>query len=61
MAKSLPLLYGGFDLRYGDTVKMEKSGKDDALIFFFLRFLKKLQKLGTIPAMDISKYAKVLK
>lgn len=51
---------GGFDIRYGATVKIEKSKKDESLVFFFMRFLQRLQKLGTIPAMDISKYAKVL-
>jgi hypothetical protein len=51
---------GGFDLRYGATLKIKKSGKDDALIFFFLNLLRRLQELGTTTAMDISKYAKVL-
>lgn len=52
---------GGFDLRYGSKVKIEKSGQDEALIFFFLRFLQRLQGVGTTVAMDISKYAAVLK
>jgi hypothetical protein len=51
---------GGFNLRYGTTVKIQKSEKDDALIFFFLRLLERLQRLGTVAAMDISQYAKAL-
>ncbi|KKB42083.1 DUF6602 domain-containing protein [Bacillus thermotolerans] len=38
------------------TISTEKEG----LIFFFLNLLIELQKLGTIPAMDITKYAAAL-
>jgi len=39
---------------------IESGSKDDAPITFFLRFLTRLQKLGTIPGTDISKYSKAL-
>ncbi len=52
---------GGFEVKYSRRyVNFESSKCDDALIFFFLRLLDRLQKLGTVPAMDISKYGKVL-
>lgn len=36
------------------------SNKDESLIFFFLELLKKLQPIGTVPAIDISKYEKAI-
>ncbi len=54
------LQYGAFDAKYEDTFKIETSRKDDSLIFFFLRFLRRLQSLGTIPAMDIAEYERAL-
>lgn len=36
------------------------SIQNESLIFFFLNLLMELQKLGTIPAMDILKYAEAL-
>jgi hypothetical protein len=52
---------GGFEAKYnGRYIKLEKSEYNDALIFFFLRLLDRLQKLATVPAMDISKYGKAL-
>lgn len=36
------------------------STEEESLIFFFLNLLIELQKLGTIPAMDILKYAESL-
>lgn len=36
------------------------SPKDTALIYFFLRLLAQLQKLGTVPAIDLDAYAKQL-
>ena len=53
---------GGFETKYNrHYVQIEKSGCNDALIFFFVRLLARLQKLGTVPAMDISEYGKVFK
>jgi hypothetical protein len=51
---------GGFEAKYGTSVNLQKSESGDALIFFFIRLLHRLQQLGTIPAIDISKYGKVL-
>lgn len=52
---------GGFEIEYEKKIRITKSENNEALIFFFMKFLERLQKLGTIPAMDISKYGKVLK
>jgi hypothetical protein len=41
--------------------KCEKSGRDDSLVFFFLKLLGRLQKTGTIPPMEIEQYAEALK
>ena len=48
----------GFQFKDGDKVEISKS--EDALIFFFLHFLEKLQKLGTTPALDICEYGKFI-
>jgi hypothetical protein len=37
-------------------VKVEVSTRETALIFFFLRLLQRLQRMGTAPAMDLAKY-----
>lgn len=37
------------------------SEKEESLIFFFLKLLNRLSKLGTVPAMSIEEYAKSLK
>jgi len=37
-----------------------KSGASESLIFFFLKLLIELQKIGTVPAMDIEEYLKVI-
>jgi hypothetical protein len=41
-------------------VQIDLSAPDTALIFFFLRLLERLQGLGTVPAMDLRRYGKVL-
>jgi hypothetical protein len=53
---------GSFELRISDNEQwgIEASGDETALISFFLGLLSRLQKLGTVPAMDIAKYAKAL-
>lgn len=53
---------GAFHINYidGKTI-INKSVKEEALIFFFLKLLDELRKLGTVPAMDIGCYAKELK
>lgn len=52
---------GAFRILYEPSFSIEKSGSEDSLIFFFLTLLAKLQALGTVPAMDISEYEKVLR
>lgn len=53
---------GSFNLGYRDDANhiREYSTKDEALIYFFLKLLARLQKLGTVPAIDIEEYARVL-
>lgn len=52
---------GSFFVDYTDNQqKIEKSTQKEAFIFFFLKLLMELQKLGTIPAMDIECYAKAI-
>ena len=41
-------------------VEVETSTRDTALIFFFVRLLNRLQRVGTVPAMDVMKYAEKL-
>jgi hypothetical protein len=50
---------GAFELKKTarKNCRVETTGRDEALIFFFLRMLSRLQSLGTVPALDISKYA----
>jgi hypothetical protein len=49
---------GSFEAtRRGRRVNVEVSSPDTALIFFFTRLLHRLQQVGTVPAMDILKYA----
>lgn len=54
---------GAFDMlsTEGQCATLEISQPETALISFFLGFLSRLQKLGTVPAIDISEYAKSLK
>lgn len=53
---------GGFNIYYntdsGHT--REISTPEEALIYFFLRLLSRLQRLGTVPAIDIEQYARAL-
>lgn len=50
---------GSFIVDYND-ISVNKSTKEEALIYFFLNLLIQLHNLGTVPAMDISLYAKAL-
>ena len=54
---------GAFEVIYkGESKpKIERSGKQDSLIFFFLHLLSRLQRVGTTPALDIDEYAKSLR
>jgi Domain of unknown function (DUF6602) len=53
---------GAFQITYshGDNVKVSNSRKDNSLIVFFLQLLSSLQKLGTVPAIDMEQYIKSL-
>jgi hypothetical protein len=51
---------GSFIVDYNNDISVNNSTKEEALIFFFLNLLIKLQNLGTVPAMDINSYAKAL-
>jgi uncharacterized protein DUF6602 len=53
---------GGFDIQYkeGSDISFEKSSSDFSLVFFFLKLLSRLQKVGTVTAMDISEYLKTI-
>ncbi|GAA4493318.1 hypothetical protein GCM10023172_01750 [Hymenobacter ginsengisoli] len=53
---------GTFNLEYRkeENHKREFSTKEEALIYFFLKLLARLQRLGTVPAIEIEEYARVL-
>jgi len=51
---------GSFIVDYHNGFSVNKSSKEEALIYFFLNLLIQLNNLGTVPAMDINLYAKVL-
>lgn len=54
---------GSFRVEYQDSPphSIETSNSENSLIFFFLTLLARLQKLGTVPAMDILAYERVLR
>lgn len=54
---------GAFEIEYPKNAKpkIKKSDSEESLISFFLTLLSLLQKLGTVPALDIQKYAMSLK
>lgn len=56
------LTHGSFEAQYseGAPPQIDLSTPDAALIFFFLRLLERLQQVGTVTAMKIREYAKVL-
>ena len=43
-----------------ETNKLQISNAEESLIYFFLKLFKELQKIGTVPAMDINEYGKFL-
>jgi hypothetical protein len=53
---------GSFEATYSKTgkVKVDMSKKDNALIFFFLKLLARLQRMGTVAALDFDDYSRVL-
>ncbi len=58
----LALTQGAVEVTYSPEGRagLDLSAPDAALIFFFLRLLERLQKLGTVPAMDLRRYGKTL-
>lgn len=44
----------------GIAIEIETSASDTALIFFFLRLLARLQSVGTVAAMDLDEYSRIL-
>jgi hypothetical protein len=56
------LKYGAFEVIIQESKNIIKiSSKKESLISFFLRLIFRLQKLGTVPALDIEEYMKLLK
>ena len=54
------VLNGGSFLADNISGTIEKSSDSESLIFFFLKLLIELQKIGTVPAMDIGEYLKTI-
>lgn len=53
---------GAFLIKKCDgSITISRSTQDENLLFFFLNLFMELQKKGTVPAMDVLEYAKVLK
>lgn len=52
------LRHGAFDVVSFSTGKHDQSNSETALIFFFLRLFRRLQQLGTVPAIDLRQYGK---
>lgn len=55
------LQHGSCEVQYREEAPhLERSASDTALIFFFLRLLERLQSVGTVTAMDLRQYGRVL-
>jgi hypothetical protein len=56
------LKHGACEVTYPKEgpLTLDCSAPDAALIFFFLRLLGRLQEVGTVSAIDLSKYSQVL-
>ena len=56
------LEFGAFTVDYTQREpKVMKTTGDDAFVLFFLRLIAELQKLGSVPAMDIDAYIQSIK
>ncbi len=53
------LMAGAFYINKS-TDKLQISSADESLIYFFLKLLMELQRIGTVPAIDINEYGKFL-
>ena len=52
---------GSFRASYNGGLKIEASNKETALIFFFISLVSKLQKLGTVSAIEFDAYEQAIK
>lgn len=50
---------GAFFYDYESSV-LKMSAEEESLVYFFLQLLISLQQMGTVPAIDLSKYMQVL-
>lgn len=52
-----------FEQNYNEEEKapIQFCDGEDSLVFLLLNLLKKLQNIGTVPAVDFSEYAKNIK
>lgn len=50
---------GSFFCDYENNIIMN-SGKEESLVYFYLKFLDLLQQLGTVPAIELEQYMKSL-
>lgn len=53
------LTKGSFFYDYKSNV-LQKSGKEESLVYFFLQLLILLQNMGTVPAIDLAEYMTAL-
>lgn len=51
---------GSFRAVYEDGFAMSKSTPEEAFVFFYLKLLIALQRMATVPAMDIQAYGSAL-
>jgi hypothetical protein len=51
---------GSFTVDYDEKINVIKSSKEEAMVFFFLKLFGLLQRVGTVPAIDICCYEKSL-
>lgn len=55
------LKHGSFDIEHRNKKKfIKKSNKQTSLIFFFLKLLDRLQRLGNVPAIEMDEYWRVI-
>lgn len=44
----------------GDDPKIQLCNPEDSLMYFLIRLMEKLQKIGTVPAIDLLEYSKLI-
>lgn len=50
---------GAFSFDY-EMKKLKTSGPSESLVFFFMELLTVLQRMGTVPAIDLAAYSRAL-